>query len=234
MPRATVWAEAIRTRTYPCGGGGHVLILVLAWAAFALVLGIALFPERRGTADEPSDGRGVSSRRTGAKASVCRLSHDAMPTLFALVLATCSLPLVALTLGATPGDARLPNDRLAATDLGRWSAAASAVFVSALVAGTICAPAAKRHSKAGAFLAFLVALLVAIPALPLLPALLGQSVGAGFLCLGACSDVSTTSNLTTGVLADLAFPFAPFLEPVPILTLAVGVGTWTRLVRRYA
>jgi hypothetical protein len=150
-----------------------------------------------------------------------------------LVLAAISLPLVALTLGATPGDAKLPDDRLAATDLGRWSAAASAVLISAAVAGTICASLVRRHAKVGACLTFVVAFLVAIPALPLFPALLGQNGGTGFVCLGACSDVSTTSNLMTGVSADLVFPFAAFLEPVRILALALGVAAWTKLVRRY-
>lgn len=211
-----------------------MLFLVLAWAAFALVLGMAFLPPRRTTAEKlPSHQQEASLQGARTTTSDRQLGDRAKPMLFALALATISLPVVALTLGVTPGDAKLPHDGLAPTDLARWSAAASAVLLSAAVAGTVCASVVKRHAIAGACLTFLVALLVAIPALPLLPAVLGQNVGAGFLCLGACSDVTTTSNLISGVSADLAFPFAPFLEPLPVLALALGVAAWTRLVRRY-
>jgi hypothetical protein len=32
--------------------------------------------------------------------------------------------------------------------------------------------------------------------------------------------------------AELYFLFAPFVEPVPVAALAVGVGIWTAAVRR--
>ena len=159
-----------------------------------------------------------------------RLAHLG-PTGLALLFALLSLPLVALTLGVTPGNAH-QNDLLSATNLSRWSAAVSAVFISALVAGAIGVRAVRRHAKVGALFTFMLALLVAVPALPLLPALLGQSVGAGFICFDACSDVTTTSNLMAGVWADAFFPLAPFFEPLPVLTLALGVGLWTHLVRQ--
>jgi hypothetical protein len=46
-----------------------------------------------------------------------------------------------------------------ATALGQWSAAGSAVFISALVAGRFGGKTARRHAIAGACLAFVIALL---------------------------------------------------------------------------
>lgn len=100
------------------------------------------------------------------------------------------------------------------------------------MAGTVGAPAVRRHAKVGALFTFMLALLVAIPALPLLPALLGQSVGAGEVCLSSCQNVTTTGDLLNGLGADMLFIFAPLFEPVPVLTLAIGVGVWTLLVRQ--
>jgi hypothetical protein len=106
------------------------------------------------------------------------------------------------------------------------------VSISALVAGTIGARIVSRHAKVGALFTFMLALLVAVPALPLLPALLGQSVGAGFICFDACSDATTTSNLMAGIWADAFFPFALFFEPLAVLTLMLGVALWTHLIRQ--
>jgi hypothetical protein len=212
-----------------------VLVLVLASAAFVYAAAIAtvtaLILEQRAAGLEHRKQRD-DPYATGLKTSIDRINPNVLPALVALLLAACSLPVVALTLGATPGDAVVPTDRLGSFDPARWAAAAGAVLLSALVAGATCASTVKRHAKAGAWLTFLVALLVAIPALPLMPAILGQSVGAGFVCVGACSDMTSTTNLGHGLVSDLAFPLAPLLEPVPVVTLAVGVVIWTRLVRR--
>jgi hypothetical protein len=47
-----------------------------------------------------------------------------------------------------------------------------------------------------------------------------------------CQGVSNTNNLLSGFYAGLFFYFSPFFEPVPIVTLIVGVGLWTPIVRR--
>jgi hypothetical protein len=90
----------------------------------------------------------------------------------------------------------------------------------------------KRHSKLGALVTFHLALLVAIPALPILPALLGQNVGAGVVCLDSCAASASTNNLMGGLYADAFFYFSPLVEPVPVLTLIIGVGLLTSIVRR--
>jgi len=215
--------------------GWAVLVLIAAWGLFAVLVAIVFWPRLRPAgADMPRANVDTGPVDSGGSSALARrLAYAVGPTALALLLALLSLPLVALSLGVTPGAAR-ENEALSASDFGRWSAAASATCISALVAGTIGAPAVRRHARIGALFTFTLALLVAVPALPLLPVLLGQSVGAGFVCIGACSDVTSTRNLMAGVWADLFFPGALFLEPVPVLTLAVGVGLWTRLVRRSA
>jgi hypothetical protein len=42
----------------------------------------------------------------------------------------------------------------------------------------------------------------------------------------------STNNLGNAFYADLYFWLAPFVEPVPVLTLGLGVGIWTVAVRR--
>lgn len=208
-----------------------MLVLVAAWGLFAVVVAVALWPRHRPAGVGLPFGNGQTRSLDGGGVLAPHGLAHLGPTGLALLFALLSLPLVGLTLGATPGETHR-NDLLSATDPSRWSAAASAAFISALVAGTIGARVVRRHARVGALFTFMLALIVAIPALPLLPALLGQNVGAGFLCLGACSDVTTTTNLITGVWADLFFLFAPLYEPVPVLILALGVGLWAHLVRQ--
>ncbi|HEX7490756.1 MAG TPA: hypothetical protein VF337_03515 [Candidatus Limnocylindrales bacterium] len=184
-------------------------ILIAGWGLF-IVFGVMAL---RSSGDEGPEG----------------LAERARPTLLALALALLAWPVVALSLGATTGDAR---ERIPATELSRWTAAASAVFISALVAGPIGGFAVCRHAKSGAVFTFLLALMVAIPALPLIPSALGQNVGAGFVCIDTCSDATSTSNLVAGVWADMFLLFAPLYEPVPVLTLVGGVVLWTVLLRR--
>jgi hypothetical protein len=153
------------------------------------------------------------------------------PTVLALLLATLSLPIVALTVGAVDEGAGLVP-RVPASDLQQWLAAASAVFISAMVAGMIGGPLVRRNSGGGAVLTFVIALAVAVPALPLLSALLGQYVGAGYGCVDVCSDATSSSNLILGFQSDLFLYFAPLAEPIPVLILALGVALWTIVVRR--
>jgi len=140
--------------------------------------------------------------------------------------------LVALTLAPTSAADYMFDQPIPATALGQWSAAASAAFISALVAGRFGGKVVRRHAIAGACLTFVIALLVAIPALPLFPAMLGENVGVGRVCLDGCWALTATNNLGYGLFSDVFFMLAPLYEPVPVLTLAVGVGVWTYLVRR--
>jgi hypothetical protein len=210
-----------------------MLFLIAAWGLLAVIVGVALWPApRHVVVTLPANNEhAVSSDGGGARALVRWVPSRHRPAALALLLALVSLPLVALTLEPTSaGDYQgLP---IPATALGQWSAAASAAFISALVAGRLGAGAVKRHAVAGGCLTFVLALLVAIPALPLVPAMLGESVGVGRVCLDGCWALTGTNNLGDGLISDVFFMLAPFYEPVSVLTLAVGVGVWTYLVRR--
>lgn len=214
-----------------------MLFVLAAWAVVAVVTVAVLFPlidRAIGAAVGNAEGGPIHLTRL-SEAADHFLARRSGPTTIAVLFALSSLPIIALSLGAvdTTGDATFfENGRIPATGLGQWSAAASAVLFSAVIAGTVGAPLVRRHAKLGALVTFHLALLVAIPALPILPAMLGQNVGAGVLCLDMCQAVSNTNNLLSGSYADLFFYFSPFFEPVPIATLIVGVGLWTPFVRR--
>jgi len=129
-----------------------VLIVV---AGLVLVAAMVLYlvlhlPTRRGAsvAREPDGAAGPPGWTSGSSR---HWSRDARPTLLALLLALVSLPLVALTMGAvdTTGNHYSLATPIPATALGQWSAAASAVFVSALVAGTIGAPLVRSQKWLG-------------------------------------------------------------------------------------
>ena len=152
------------------------------------------------------------------------------PTVLALVFALLALPIVALTFGAV--DPASGSEQVAATALGQWSAAASGVFLPALVAGSIGGPIVRRNSGGGALLTILIALLVAVPGALVLPLLLDQHVGVGWLCIDSCSTLISTRYPLSSIEADLYVGLAPFVEPVPVLTLAAGVGLWTVILRR--
>ena len=167
-------------------------------------------------------------RRSVVEQLLRLLPPVAWPTAIALLLALLSLPLTALTCDATDAI----GNRAPASALGQWSAAAGAVLISALVAGTIGGPLVRRNSGGGAGLTFVIALLVAIPASALMPLALGESVGLGWFCLDSCSPVVSTGDPGNAIYSDLYFWFAPFVEPMPVLMLALGVGVWTVVVRR--
>jgi hypothetical protein len=210
-----------------------MLLMIASWVLFAVLAVVAYWPERQAAGSlVPAESERTTAKDGGGALDLARrLARRGRPTELALLLALLSLPIVALTLSATTADSYLLDEAVPAATLGQWSAAASAVFISAFVAGTLGAPAVRRHAKAGGLFTFLLALLVAIPALPLLPALLGQSVGAGGVCYW-CSSATNTKNLLDGLGYDLVFIFAPLVEPVPVLTLAIGVAVWTYLVRQ--
>ncbi|MGA3031090.1 MAG: hypothetical protein ABSE58_10245 [Candidatus Limnocylindrales bacterium] len=212
-----------------------MLLLIAAWGLLVVVAGVALWPRpRRAVVTVPGqNGPNASSNGGMVLALVRWVPCRYRPIALALLLALVSLPLIALTLGPTSaGDYVHQDQPIPVTALGQWSAAAGAAFFSALVAGRLGAGAVRRHAILGAFFTFVIALLVAVPALPLLPAMLGESVGVGRVCLDTCWALTGTNNLGDGLWSDVFFVLAPFYEPVPVLTLAVGVGVWTYLVRR--
>ena len=174
-------------------------------------------------------GRDVSSSRAS-------LSDVGMATALALLLALVAWPLVAMTLGAV--DLQQRGDPPASA-ISQWSAAAGAVFVSALVAGPIGGLVVRRNVVFGGACTFVLALAVAIASVMLLPALLGQEVGVA--CQSAiapgfssspCAPLIRTTNLFADLLELPFFWLAPFVEPIPVLILAVGVGVWTAVLTR--
>ena len=209
-----------------------MLLLIAGWGLLAVLAVAALRPEPQHAWMIGSGPRTGSADVGGLWALLRFVPFRYLPTALALLLALAAWPLVAMTLGTTTGAGSLQGDQPPATFLGQWSAAASAVFISAFVAGTIGARAVRRHAVLGGVFTFLLALVVAVPAVPLLPALLGQCVGVGRVCFDVCSEMTGTRNLGDGMASDLFFVFAPFYEPLPVLTLAAGVVIWTRLVRR--
>jgi hypothetical protein len=166
----------------------------------------------------------------------------AWPTALALLLALVAWPPVALTLGAVNPYYNGVDPERPASALGQWSAAGGAVFLSALLAGSIGGLAVRRNAIVGGLFTFILALEVAMASVTLLPMLLGQDVGvacesaiAPGLASSPCDPVFTTAQLYG--LGDYlgALPFlwlAPFAEPGPVLVLALGVVVWTVVLTR--
>ncbi len=188
----------------------------------------------------------LSGAGSGLLNLVGRLPRWSRPTVVALALALVSWPfvtlmLVTMALGPTTVDANgapllSPPPVAPASPLAQWAGAAGAVFLSALVAGTVGGRVVKRNGVRGGLLTFVVALVVAIPATPLLPAILGQQVGfgctSGIFGGTTCGYAVATNNLVDGVMSDAFFWLAPIVAPGPVLTLALGVAAWTAIVRR--
>jgi len=156
------------------------------------------------------------------------------PTALALLLALVAWPLVVSTMTAVYPVYDVGGPELPASPLARWSAAGGAVFLSALVAGPIGSLAVRRNAIGGAMFTFVLALMVAIASVTLLPMILGQEIGVA--CESAiapgfssspCDPNITTRNLANGLQAVPLFWLAPFVEPIPVLSLAVGVSVWT-------
>lgn len=163
----------------------------------------------------------------------------ARPTALALVLALAAWPLVALTLGAVYPHYNLIGPERPASALGQWSASGGAVLLSALVAGSIGGFVVRRNVIVGGAFTFVLALAVAIASVSLLPALLGEEVGVGCqsaiapgLSSSPCDPLITTTNLADDLQALPFFWLAPFVEPIPVLILAAGVGVWTAVLTR--
>jgi hypothetical protein len=169
------------------------------------------------------------SLKAGLFAILSRFPVQSQPTVLALLFALPAWPLVALTLGAvdtTESCSKPPM--LPISDVGRWAAAAGAVFVSALIASSVTSRLVKGNRLLLALETIALALLVAIPVLPLLPNMLGQHVGAGAVQAIDCWDVAASSQAP--LWADLLFPLAPIVEPLPVLILVIGVWIWAGLV----
>lgn len=113
------------------------------------------------------------------------------PVVLATLFAALALPVVALSLDARYDQKGLGESlnpaQLPPTDLGRWIAAAGAVFAAAIIAGAIGAPIVRRHAVAGASFTVLTAWVVAIAALPILPSIAGTSSGS-------CTTASTPAQ----------------------------------------
>ena len=161
------------------------------------------------------------------------------PTVLALLLALVAWPIVAVTIHAVYPWHDVSGPEVPASQLGRWSAAAGAVLLSALVAGAIGGLMVRRRAVAGGLATFAIALAVAIPSLPLLPMLLGEEVGVGCqsaiapgLTSSPCGALIETGDLGTNLEAVPFFWLAPLVEPIPVLVLAVGVSVWTAAVAR--
>jgi hypothetical protein len=158
------------------------------------------------------------------------------PTALALGLALVSWPFVASTLG---GVSPYGAPEVPASALAQWSAAGGSVFLSALVAAPIGSLVVRRNVIVGGLFTFILALMVAIESVTLLPLALGQEIGVA--CESAiapgfssspCDPTITTAHLAVDLQAVVFFWLAPFVEPIPVLILAVGVGVWTAAVAR--
>ena len=165
----------------------------------------------------------------------------ARPTALALLLALMSWPIVASTLGAVDLSPAVRGAEPPAPALVQWSAAASAVFLSALVAGVVGGVVVRRHAFLGGLLTFVLALWVAQATVLLLPALLGQSAGVAcetVLAPGLAGSSGCDPNITSANTLDVGYALwrtgflwlAPFAEPVPVLVLGVGVVIWTAVL----
>jgi hypothetical protein len=121
------------------------------------------------------------------------------------------------------------------TDPGRWSGAAGAVLGSAFVSGTIGGLIVRRHAVIGGMVSLLLAWLVAIAALPVLPGLFQLDVAFQYFCECIARAAALSSDPTSGLRllaqAPFALPLSPYYEPVPFVSLAVGVVAWARLLR---
>jgi hypothetical protein len=158
----------------------------------------------------------------------------AQPTVLALVLALVAWPVVAMTWGVGYRDQYI-NTGVPKPALVQWTAAAGGVFLSALVAGSIGGLVVRRNAIAGAMFTFVLALTVAIPAAALLPVFLGQQNVCDVANIGSpCDPITATGHIIIDDLQSLPllYLFAPFVQPVAVLTLALGVGIWVTVLKR--
>lgn len=156
------------------------------------------------------------------------------PPLIAVVLAAISLPLVAhsLSIFDTSHAVSSSTPFLAGSDSRRWTTGAGAVLISALIAGTVGAPAVRRRLIAGAVFTFFLALIIAIAVFPITPANLGDHVGEVVFCIDGCNAIVDSWDPASGLRAAPFFAWAAFIEPAAVAALAVGVTLWSLVVRR--
>ena len=160
-----------------------------------------------------------------------RLSyHPAGPTVLAVALALTSWPFVALNIhvyeltGLADGSEPLPS-----TDPARWTAAASAVLVSAVVAGFVGGWLIRHRRDSSYWVALLVAWICGIGGTTLLPALLGQHFGTVPICIDGCAYSITTDNPGPNFLgAALLFWLGPLYEGQALGALIVGFVGWSQ------
>jgi Regulator of chromosome condensation (RCC1) repeat len=152
-----------------------------------------------------------------------------MPTYVAVALALLSVPLVALTIH--PNVANAAGSPAAPID--RWLSAAGAALVSAVVAGTLGGFAARRIGWIAIFPTFLLALVVAAPAAVIVPGIFGHPVAFVTICNFAadCSPILQSTDPRNAILASPLAVLAPLVEPVAVVTLAVGVVIWWLAIR---
>jgi hypothetical protein len=152
----------------------------------------------------------------------------------ALLLALVAWPLVASTMGVG-FRSEMINTGVPEPAPVQWTAAAAGVFLSALVAGPIGGLLVRRNAIAGCMFTFVLALTVAIPAATLLPVFLGQENVCHVANIGSpCDPITATAQVIIDDLQSLPllFLFAPLVQPVAVLTLALGVGVWTTVLTR--
>ncbi|HEX7490283.1 MAG TPA: hypothetical protein VF337_01100 [Candidatus Limnocylindrales bacterium] len=153
----------------------------------------------------------------------------AQPTALALVFALVALPIVVLGWDVGFRSYYINTGAFDPTP-ARWTAAAVGVFLPALVAGPIGGLVVRRNVLAAALFTFVLSLIVAVEGAAFVPSFLG---GQGDICVGAnigspCDPITAVAHI---IIDDIqALPlllfFAPFAEPVALLTLALGVAVW--------
>ena len=165
--------------------------------------------------------------------------HPAGPTVLAVSLALISWPFVALSLpvyerqgaGFSVSDVQPP---LSPTDPVRWTAAASAVILSSVIAGFVGGWLIRHRRGPSYWTALPVAWICAIGGTTLLPALLGQHFGAVPICIDGCGYTITTDNPGPNFLAAaIFFWLGPFIDSHALGALIVGFVAWSQILIRF-
>ena len=146
------------------------------------------------------------------------------PTVLALLLALLAWPIVATGWGFGYRDQYVSGSPISGL---AWSAAGGGVLLSALVAGPVGGFVVRRSRVAGAIFTYVLALAVAIMGAELVPAYLGQTACGGVSA--SCTPATTTARVFIEDLQSLPLLvlFAPLVEPVAVLILAIGVVLWS-------
>ena len=165
--------------------------------------------------------------------------HPAGPTVLAVAFALISLPFVAVTLQLyemeSTGFQIADIHPLAPTDPARWTAAASAVLLSALVAGSAGGWLLRHRSGYSYWVAFLLAWICGIGGTTLLPSLLGQHFGAVPGCIDGCGYAITSEGPPGAnfLAAATVFWLGPIFEGPAFGILVVGFIAWSQILLRF-